>query len=53
MLSDERDVPCKDEAAATFGKPIRRGSWKDRALVLDTESGCVDIQRKSDIDECE
>jgi hypothetical protein len=50
MTSDVRDASSKNDSTPTFEKPKRRGSWKDKAIVLDTESGCVDIQRRVDID---
>ncbi|XPS69363.1 hypothetical protein M3J09_001638 [Ascochyta lentis] len=52
MASYKPDVLCNEEPTTNFATLARRNSW-NRALVLDTESGCVDIQRKSDIDEGE
>ena len=48
MLSDKRDASNDEESMLDFAKPTRRDSWT-RALVLDPESGCVDIQKESAI----
>lgn len=49
MSSDKCDDCYDEHSASEFAKPTRQSSW-NRALVLDPESGCVDVQRESDID---
>ncbi|KAF1930024.1 uncharacterized protein M421DRAFT_419052 [Didymella exigua CBS 183.55] len=38
-----------EEPRSTSARCTKKGNW-NRALVLDTESGFVDIQRESDVD---
>lgn len=49
MMTDTHDELRNVETRSAFTRGTRKGTW-NRALVLDTESGFVDIQRESDVD---